>query len=76
MTKQEVLCSVRSCFYNGSGSCKAATIQVNPNPAMLRSANYEIGELGAQAESSMQTLCETFVPRNHGPKRGIPRMDS
>jgi hypothetical protein len=75
VAKQEILCSVRSCFYNGSGLCKASQIQVNPNPATLRSATFEIGELGAHARHSMQTLCETFVPRSHGPKEGIERVE-
>jgi hypothetical protein len=75
VAKQEILCSVRSCFYNGHGLCSASKIQVNPNPATIRSANWEIGEMGAKPEASMQTLCETFVPREHGPKAGISRID-
>jgi hypothetical protein len=75
MPSQEIYCTVNSCYYYGSGDkCKAAKIMVRNNPDTLRNANMEIGTLGGEARDSNQTLCETFVPRDHGPKPGVERL--
>lgn len=76
MANQEIYCTVSSCYYYGSGdNCKAEKIMVRNNPSSLRNANMEIGTLGGGAKESNQTLCETFVPENKGPKNGIRRID-
>lgn len=76
MASQEIYCTVNSCYYFGSGDrCKASKIMVQNNPATLRNANMEIGTIGGEAGKSNQTLCQTFVPKDHGPKPGIARID-
>jgi hypothetical protein len=75
MLGQEIYCTVSSCFYNGSGDkCKASKIMVKNNPETLRNANMEVGSLGGMATQSFETLCETYVPRENGPKPGIERL--
>ena len=77
MASQEIYCSVNSCYYYGSNDvCKASKIMVRNNAATLRNANMEIGSIGGEASQSNQTLCETFVPRDRGPKPGISRIDA
>ncbi len=76
MTSQEISCSVNSCFYYGSGDrCRASKIMVKNNPAALGNANMEIGTIGEEARRSNQTLCETFIPEEKGPKPGIERIE-
>lgn len=76
MAQQEIYCTVNSCYYYGSGDlCKAAKIMVKNNPATLQNANMEVGTLGGEARQSNQTLCETFIPKDKGPKPGIERID-
>lgn len=75
MPNQEIYCTVNSCYYYGGGDkCKASKIMVKNNPAGLQNANMEIGTLGGEAKTSNQTLCETFIPRDQGPKPGIERL--
>ena len=75
MASQEIYCTVNSCFYWGSGEkCQASKIMVRNNPANLQNANMEIGAIGEEARRSNQTLCETFIPKDHGPKPGIERI--
>jgi hypothetical protein len=74
--KQEIFCTVSSCFYYAAGdSCAAAKIMVRNNPSAQGLPDMEIGSLGGQAETSNQTLCETFIPKRQGPKPGIERID-
>lgn len=76
MATQEIYCTVSSCFYYGTGdSCTAEKIMVRNNPATLGSANMEIGTIGEQAKESNHTLCETFIPKEKGPKSGISRVE-
>lgn len=76
MPNQEILCTVSSCFYYAAGDrCAASKIMVRNNPAVKGDADWEVGSFGDQAESSNQTLCETFVPKQLGPKPGIERID-
>lgn len=76
MPNQEIYCTVNSCYYYGSGdNCKAEKIMVRNNPGTMGNANMEIGTLGGQAKESNQTLCETFIPKDQGPKNGIRRID-
>lgn len=75
MAQQEIFCTVNSCYYYGSGDvCAAQKILVRPNPATV-DTSMEVGTLGAEPQQSNQTLCETFVPKNRGPKPGISRID-
>lgn len=75
MANQEIYCTVNSCFYYGDGDkCKASKIMVKNNPARSGSFNMEVGTIGGEASHSNQTLCETFVPKGHGPKEGISRL--
>ncbi len=75
MANQEIYCTVNSCYYYGSGdNCKASKIMVRNNPQTLGNANMEIGTIGGQARESNQTLCETFIPKEKGPKPGIERL--
>lgn len=76
MSSQEIYCTVNGCYYYGGGDrCKASKIMVQNNAAVLRNANMEIGTLGGEAAKSNQTLCQTFVPKDQGPKPGIGRID-
>jgi len=77
MANQEIYCTVNSCYYYGSGDkCKAEKIMVKNNSATLGNTRMEIGSIGgSDAAQSNQTLCETFIPKNKGPKNGINRMD-
>lgn len=76
MANQVISCTVNSCYYYGTGdACKASQIMVRNNPATLGNANMEIGTLGGQARESNHTLCETFIPREKGPKPGIGRIN-
>lgn len=75
MANQEIFCVVNSCYYWGSGDhCMASKIMVKNNPATL-DARMEIGTIGSDARTSNQTLCETFIPEEKGPKNGIERLD-
>jgi hypothetical protein len=75
LAQQEIYCTVNSCYYYGAGDrCSASKIMVKNNPETVERAKYEIGALG-DAETSNQTLCHTFVPREHGPKAGIVRIE-
>ncbi|HEY3363739.1 MAG TPA: DUF1540 domain-containing protein [Symbiobacteriaceae bacterium] len=75
MANQEIYCSVNSCYYYGSGDkCKAEKIMVQNNPNTLGNANMEVGSIGGEAGHSNQTLCNTFIPQNRGPKPGIARL--
>lgn len=77
MAQQEIYCTVNSCYYYGSGDkCAASKIQVQNNPATLRDVNMEIGTIGGEAGRSNQTLCNTFIPKDKGPKPGIERIDT
>lgn len=77
MASQEIFCSVNSCFYYGSGDrCRASKIMVRNNPTMIGDVNMEIGEIGGEARKSNQTLCQTFVPKERGPKPGIERIEA
>lgn len=76
MANQEIYCTVSSCYYYGSGdSCKAAKIMVRNNPETVGKTNMEVGILGGEARESNQTLCETFIPEEKGPKPGIDRIN-
>ncbi|MFZ5814927.1 MAG: DUF1540 domain-containing protein [Bacillota bacterium] len=76
MANQAIYCTVNSCYYYGAGdNCKAEKIMVRNNPATLGNANMEVGTLGGNARESNQTLCETFIPEEKGPKPGIRRID-
>lgn len=76
MARQEILCSVNSCYYYGSGDrCMAAKIMVKNNPATLDNVGMEIGVLGDDAHKPNQTLCHTFIPEPQGPKPGVERID-
>lgn len=76
MPDQEIYCTVNSCFYYDSGDkCAASRIIVKNNPETAARAKYEVGTIG-EAETSNQTLCRTFVPKEHGPKQGIHRIDN
>jgi len=76
MASQEIFCTVNSCFYYGSGDrCSASKIMVKNNPVTLGNVNMEIGTIGEEARRSNQTLCETFIPEEKGPKPGIERIE-
>jgi hypothetical protein len=76
LANQQILCTVNSCFYYGSGDkCKAEKIMVKNNETTLRDTRMEIGSIGGEASNSCQTLCHTFIPKEQGPKPGIARMD-
>lgn len=76
MANQEIYCTVNSCFYYGSGdTCAASKIMVRNNPATVGKFTMEIGAIGEEARLSNQTLCETFVPADKGPKPGIERIN-
>ncbi|NLN16837.1 MAG: DUF1540 domain-containing protein [Firmicutes bacterium] len=65
----EVKCVVDSCTYWGKGDvCKADTIMVKTSPASKAGELYEFAEeLGGRkkkgADTSSETCCETFRPR-------------
>lgn len=72
---QEILCSVDSCYYNEAARvCKAARIMVKNNFVHIGDIKMEVGEMGAEATNSNETLCETFIPREKGPKPGVKRL--
>lgn len=76
MVQQQIYCTVNSCFYYGKGDlCFAEKIMVKNNPATIQSTKMEVGTLGGVARESNQTLCETFVPKEKGPKPGIKRIE-
>ncbi|BDG61470.1 DUF1540 domain-containing protein [Caldinitratiruptor microaerophilus] len=77
MARQQIECTVSSCFYWGDGDrCHAERIIVTGNPAGIRNARTEFGQLeGRDAAHSSETQCHTFVPRQQGPKPGIRRLD-
>lgn len=77
MANQQILCSVNSCYYYGSGDvCKASKIMVQNNHGTLGNNNtrMEVGSIGGEAGTSNQTLCNTFIPKDKGPKPGIERI--
>ena len=75
MASQQVRCTVSSCYYYGAGdNCVAEEIMVRANPATMGHTDFETGEMGGQARQSNQTLCETFIPQEKGPKPGINRI--
>ncbi|HEY8347235.1 MAG TPA: DUF1540 domain-containing protein [Symbiobacteriaceae bacterium] len=75
MAHQEIYCTVNSCYYYGSGDvCTAQKILIRHNPATL-GTDMEVGALGDEAHDSAQTLCETFIPKDRGPKPGIARIN-
>ncbi len=77
MGRQEIYCTVNSCYYYESGDkCMATKIMVKNNATTVRNANMEVGRLEGQAQQSNQTLCETFIPKEQGPKPGIGRLDA
>ncbi|MGE5552278.1 MAG: DUF1540 domain-containing protein [Bacteroidota bacterium] len=59
----EIKCSVDSCSYWGRGNvCEADEIMVRNNKP--QDYDMEIGTMGeVEAETSAQTMCETFKPR-------------
>ncbi len=59
-----IKCSVSSCKYNEAGEvCQADAIKVRNNYGA--SDDMEVGALGeTNAQTSMETCCETFVPRS------------
>lgn len=79
MGRQEIHCTVDSCYYYGTGDkCHAERIMVRNNPgAGNANAGFEFGRLGTenQPRVSAQTMCETFVPEQQGPKGDIRRID-
>lgn len=77
MANQEIYCTVNSCYYWGSGDqCKASRIMVRNNAAGWGKTDMEVGTLGGKdATASNQTLCETFIPKDQGPKPGVARID-
>ncbi|MGE5676128.1 MAG: DUF1540 domain-containing protein [Mycobacterium leprae] len=76
MPNQEIYCTVNSCFYYGTGNhCEASKIMVKNNAANMQNTRMEIGSIGGEAQNSNQTLCETFVPKQQGPKPGIDRIN-
>lgn len=76
MPSQEILCTVSSCFYYAAGDkCAASKIMVRNNSGSDWGSDMEVGSIGEQAKTSNQTLCETFVPKQQGPKPGIDRID-
>lgn len=78
MARQQIECTVSSCFYWGEGDrCYAERIIVTGNPAAIRDARTEFGQLeGRTAARSSDTQCHTFIPRPQGPKPGIRRLES
>jgi hypothetical protein len=75
LANQEIYCTVNSCFYYGSGDkCKAEKIMVKNNAATLGSTRMEVGSIGGEAGESNQTLCNTFITKDQGPKPGIARI--
>lgn len=78
MGRQEIHCSVDSCYYYDNGDrCAAERIMVRNNPGTAGDTRFEAAELGhvPDAHQSVQTMCETFIPRQRGPKPGIQRLD-
>ncbi|MDB4896461.1 MAG: hypothetical protein JWN15_2723 [Firmicutes bacterium] len=76
MANQEIYCTVESCYYYGKGDvCKATKILVKNNPATLRNAGTGSDGKGGQAHDPNETLCDTFVREDQGPKAGIGRID-
>ena len=64
-----IKCSVTSCKYNNDAQvCQAEEIKVKNN--FGATDNMEIGSLegDAGARTSMETCCETFVPKKMAPK--------
>lgn len=77
MANQEILCAVNTCYYNEAGrKCKAEKIMVQFNPDVIHGSKMEIGEMGhdAPTHKSTGTLCQTFIPKEQGPKAGIARL--
>lgn len=75
MANQQIFCTVNSCYYYDNGDkCAASKIMVKNNAATLGNARMEVGTLGGEAHRSNETLCETFIPREKGPKPGIERI--
>jgi hypothetical protein len=77
MANQEIYCTVESCYYYGKGDvCKATKIWVKNNPVTLRNASMGGSEgKGRKAHEPAETLCDTFVSHDQGPKPGIGRID-
>ncbi|HLO01695.1 MAG TPA: DUF1540 domain-containing protein [Symbiobacteriaceae bacterium] len=75
MAHQEILCTVDSCFYNDSARvCKAAKIMVQNNFVHLNDIKMEVGSMDRAASNSNETLCQTFISKEKGPKPGIERL--
>lgn len=75
MAQQEILCTVDSCYYNDDARvCKAAKIMVQNNFVHLRDVKMEAGSMEGDASNSNETLCQTFIPKEKGPKPGINRL--
>lgn len=76
MGEQTIYCTVASCYYNEGGDrCRAESIQVRVNPRALGETRFEVGAIGdRQAVTSEQTQCQTFIPRDQGPKPGVRRL--
>jgi hypothetical protein len=75
MAQQEILCTVDTCYYNDDARvCKASKIMVKNNIVQLSDIKMEVGSMGKDASSSNETLCETFIPKEKGPKPGIQRL--
>jgi hypothetical protein len=61
-----IKCSVSSCQYNDDGEvCKADEIEVRNN--FGATDDMEFGDMEGEtgARTSMETCCETFVPRKN-----------
>lgn len=76
MAQQQIFCTVNSCYYYDNGDkCAASKIMVKNNTATLGNTRMEVGTLGGGASRSNETLCETFIPKEQGPKPGIERIN-
>lgn len=58
----EVKCTVNNCHYWENNICKAEEIQVAKN--FLGNNDMEAGMMGKDSDTSSQTKCVTFIPKN------------
>lgn len=76
MPQQEILCTVSNCYYNEAGKkCIAEKIQVVMDAHAMGGGKMEVGGIG-EAGNSAKTACQTFVPKQQGPKPGVGTIKS
>lgn len=61
--KNDIKCTVKSCKYNEDCCCCAKDVEINNNVEVTD--DMEFGNFDHHnAQSSPQTRCETFIPRD------------